>query len=68
MSLEDEALLGSSAGILFAPARSYAWNLVSTRLTQFLTSTSCSALRSGVALSGRESASSASLNGNTAAC
>jgi SAM-dependent methyltransferase len=35
MSLEDEALLGSSAGILFAPARSYAWNLVSTRLTQF---------------------------------
>jgi hypothetical protein len=35
MSLEDEALLGSSAGTLFVPGRSYAWNLVSTRLTQF---------------------------------
>jgi SAM-dependent methyltransferase len=35
MSLEDENLLVSGAGRTFAPGRSYTWNLVSTRLTQF---------------------------------
>ena len=35
MSLNDEARFGAGAGSLFAPGRSFTWNLVSTRLTQF---------------------------------
>lgn len=35
MSLADEALFVASAGSPFAAARSFAWNLVSTRRTQF---------------------------------
>lgn len=35
MSLEDEARFASAAATLFAPGRSFAWNLVSTRLTHF---------------------------------
>jgi hypothetical protein len=35
MSLEDEAKFGSAAKALFAPGRSFTWNLVSTRLTHF---------------------------------
>jgi hypothetical protein len=35
MSLEDEGRFASAAGTLFAPGRSFTWNLVSTRLTQF---------------------------------
>ena len=35
MSLEDEAQFASDAGTLFAPGRSFTWNLVSTRLTHF---------------------------------
>ena len=35
MSLNDEALFVPASGSLFAEARSFAWNLVSTRRTQF---------------------------------
>jgi len=35
MSLADDALLVAGAGSLFAAGRSFAWNLISTRQTQF---------------------------------
>lgn len=35
MSLEDEAQFVTAAGSLFVPGRSFKWNLVSTRRTQF---------------------------------
>ncbi len=35
MSLADEALFVAGAGSLFAQGRSFAWNLISTRRTQF---------------------------------
>lgn len=35
MSLADEALFVGNAGSLFAEGRSFAWNLISTRRTQF---------------------------------
>lgn len=35
MSLDDEALFVTSASSLFEPGRSFSWNLVSTRRTQF---------------------------------
>ena len=35
MSLHDDQRLSDRAKNLFAPVRSFSWNLVSTRLTQF---------------------------------
>lgn len=35
MSIKDEARFVAGAGSLFAPGRSFSWNLVSTRRTQF---------------------------------
>jgi SAM-dependent methyltransferase len=35
MSLADESLFNTGADVLFVPGRSFSWNLVSTRLTQF---------------------------------